>query len=364
MRSDALIDVIDVTTYRIPTDACEADGTLEWCATDLLLVEVKGGGCSGLGYSYTAAAAAAILIRDLLTPPLLKQDAFDIPGLWLSMNRALRNAGRPGLGLMAISAVDQALWDLKAKLLGVSLTTLWGRCRESVPLYASGGFTNYSSARLQQQLRGWAEQQFPAVKMKLSGELKNDVRHIHEARAAIGDRVGLMVDANGAYQPRQAQALFDDLHGCDVCWFEEPVSSDDLAGLRWLRDQAPPKLAIAAGEYGWDVDYYRHMLTIGAVDVLQADATRCGYTGFLQVAPLGDAFHTPISAHCAPAIHAPLCTAIPNLQHLEYFHDHVRIESMIFDGLPELHDGALWPDINCLGHGLSLRREALDKYRL
>lgn len=171
MRSDALIDAVNVEAYRIPTDACEADGTLAWCATDLLLVEVKGGGCSGLGYSYTAAAAAAVLIRDLLIPPLLKQDAFDIPGLWLSMNRALRNAGRPGLGLMAISAVDQALWDLKAKLLGVSLTTLWGRCRESVPLYASGGFTNYSSERLQQQLRGWAEQQFPAVKMKLSGEL-------------------------------------------------------------------------------------------------------------------------------------------------------------------------------------------------
>lgn len=364
MERDSIITAVDVRCYRVPTDEPEADGTLEWDATEMLLVRIRAGNTWGLGYSYTAAAPAAHLVRHLLAPVVTGQDALDLPQLWLNMNNALRNVGRPGLGSMAISAVDQALWDLKARLLDISLTTLWGSSRESIPLYGSGGFTSYSMERLENQVGGWAEQGFAAVKIKLTGNVTTDLHRVRSARAAIGKEVGLMVDANGAGSPHSALSMLDPLRESNVCWLEEPVSSDDLDGLRRLRDHAPTNMAIAAGEYGWDAAYFRRMLAAGAVDILQADATRCGYTGFLQAAQLCEAFHIPISAHCAPAIHAPACAAIPNLQHLEYFHDHVRIEAMLFNGVPTMRDGKLWLNREQPGHGLSLREEAIEQYRI
>ena len=113
------------------------------------------------------------------------------------------------------------------------------------------------------------------------------------------------------------------------------MSSDDLDGLRLLRDRAPAGMEIAAGEYGYDPFYFRRMLEAGAVDVLQADATRCGgITGFLKAAAIADASHMPLSAHTAPALHLHVCCAAPRLRHLEWFHDHVRIEQVLFDGAP------------------------------
>jgi L-alanine-DL-glutamate epimerase-like enolase superfamily enzyme len=151
----------------------------------------------------------------------------------------------------------------------------------------------------------------------------------------------------------------------DVSWFEEPVSSDDLAGLRLVRDDGPPGIDIAAGEYGYDIDYFERMLAAGAVDVLQADATRCGgYAGFFQAATLCEAHHLPLSAHCAPALHiAAGCSARP-FRHAEYFHDHVRIERMLFDGVPQPNDGALRPDLSRPGNGLELKRKEAQKFAI
>lgn len=364
MKREAIVDAVEVAAYRIPTDAPEADGTLEWEATEMVVVHVHGAGHRGLGYSYTAARPAALLVSDFLEPCIVGRHAFDVPALWLAMNRALRNIGRPGLGLMAISAVDQALWDLKARILELPLGRLWGHNRDSIPLYGSGGFTTYSAARLRRQLEGWLEQGLPAVKIKVGNGVEADARSLHTARDAVGNGIALMADANGAYDPRSAMGLLPHLRQHNVVWLEEPVSSDDLAGLCWLRSQVPPMVAIAAGEYGWDCRYFRRMLAAGAVDVLQVDATRCGYTGFLQAAQLCDAWQLPLSSHCAPAIHAPVCAAVPRLLHLEYFHDHVRIESQLLEGGASPRNGALWPDPERSGHGLTLRSEVADAYRL
>lgn len=363
MNGGARIAAINASTFRIPTDAPEADGTFHWDATEMVVVEAHSEGVVGMGYSYTAAHAAAALVRETLAPGIVGENAFDLSDHWLQMNRALRNIGREGVGSMAMAATDQALWDLKAKLLGISLTVLWGACHLKVPLYGSGGFTTYTAERLQDQLGGWVRQGFNAVKMKLSGIVEEDIARVAAARAAIGDSVKLMVDANGAYTPRTALALCDQLQDSKVCWFEEPVSSDDLAGLRWLRDRSPAPMAIAAGEYGWDGLYFQRMLTAGAVDVLQADVTRCGYTGFFQAALLSSIHQIPISAHCAPAAHAAICAAVPHLIHLEYFHDHARIEAMLFDGYPKVQDGWLRPDRERPGHGLKLRADAAEDYR-
>lgn len=358
------IDRVDAAVYTVPTDAPEADGTISWDATTIVLASIRCGDYEGLGYTYTHSAAAALIAKPL-RDVLLDADPMDIPALWHKMRSSLRNIGVPGLGMMALSAVDHALWDLKAKLLGVSVLTLLGRARESAPVYGSGGFTSYTVDQLQTQLAGYVELGIPRVKMKIGSHPEQDPKRVFAAREAIGEDTRLMVDANGAYGRKQALALMDALDECKVDWYEEPVSSDDLEGLRLIRDRVRDNVDVAAGEYGWDNWYFARMLDAGAVDVLQIDGTRCGgFTGFLKAAALAQGYGIPISAHCAPHLHAHVCCAAPGLRHIEYFHDHARIESMFFDGLPALRHGELVVDVSRAGLGLGVKKPDVETYRV
>jgi L-alanine-DL-glutamate epimerase-like enolase superfamily enzyme len=329
----------------------------------MVLVELRAGDHHGLGYTY-ANVAVAHVIEEHLRDLIVGHDPTAIPAAWLALTRKVRNLGQPGLSAMAIAAVDCALWDLKARTLGLPLATLLGAARDSVPIYGSGGFTSYPVPKLQEQLAGWAEQGLDAVKMKIGTDPEADPARVHAAREAIGPETALFVDANGAYTRKQALALAERFHGeDDVTWFEEPVSSDDLAGLRLLRDRGPAGMDIAAGEYGYTSHYFRQMLEAGAVDVLQADATRCGgITGFLQAGALAQSHNLQLSAHTAPALHLHPCIAVPELRNLEYFHDHVRIERIFFDGAPEPIAGTLRPDLSRPGLGLDFRRADAAAY--
>jgi L-alanine-DL-glutamate epimerase-like enolase superfamily enzyme len=288
----------------------------------------------------------------------------DPPAAWRAMQRAVRNIGREGLAATAIAAVDTAIWDLKAKLLHVPLALLFGRMREAVPIYGSGGFTSYSDERLADQLSGWVQRDGCRwVKMKIGSDPERDPARVRAAKRAIGDAV-LFVDANGAYGAKQALALAGEFAASGVAWFEEPVSSDDLDGLCRVRRHAPRGMDIAAGEYGYTTDCLHRMLDADAVDVLQADVTRCaGFTGWLQVAALCEAHHIDLSGHCAPALHLHAACAAPRLRHLEWFHDHVRIEHMLFDGAPSPRDGLIRPDPSRPGIGLALKRQDAARYR-
>jgi L-alanine-DL-glutamate epimerase-like enolase superfamily enzyme len=274
---DAVIERLDVAAYTIPTDAPEADGTYSWDKTTLVLVEVTAGGQHGMGYTY-ADAATARLIDELLRHVVLSRDAVAVPAAWGAMVRAVRNLGQPGIASMAIAAVDTALWDLKARLLGVPLVALLGAAHEGAPVYGSGGFTSYSVRRLQEQLGGWAAEGIPRVKMMIGTHPDGDLARVRAAGEADGPDVELFVDANGAYSRKQALAFATAFADQGVSWFEEPVSSHDLEGLRLLRDRAPVGIHVAAGEYGYGLDYYRRMLDAGAVDVLQAEGTPAGCT--------------------------------------------------------------------------------------
>jgi L-alanine-DL-glutamate epimerase-like enolase superfamily enzyme len=363
-RSDAAIDGVEVAAYRIPTDSPESDGTLTWDQTIAIVVHAEAGGRRGIGFTY-AAAAAATLVHDTLMPVLIGLDAMDVPHAWSAMLHTIRNLGRPGVAACAIAAVDSALWDLKARLLNVPLIRLLGRVRDDVPVYGSGGFTSYSIDRLQRQLGGWAEAGMTRVKMKVGRAPADDLTRVTKARDAVGPQCELFVDANGAYTRKQALGFAEVFAECGVSWFEEPVSSDDLAGLRLLRDRAPAGMDITAGEYGYDLFYFRRMLEHGAVDVLQADATRCaGITGFLKTAALCEANAIPLSSHCAPSLHLHAgCAAVP-VVHLEYFHDHARVERLLFDGAIVPHDGTLTPDLSRPGLGLELKRSDAARYAL
>lgn len=364
VRGGAPIEEVEVSVYRVPTDRPESDGTFSWESTTLVLVEVSAGGRRGLGYTYGAAAAAGI-VRDPLADAVRGADALAVPQAHAAMVHAVRNIGAPGVASTAISAVDIALWDLKARLLDLPLVRLLGQAREAVPIYGSGGFTSYSIDELKAQLDGWAEAGIGMVKMKVGRDPAADPGRVAAAREAIGPDVQLFVDANGAYSRKQALAMGERFAARGVRWFEEPVSSDDLEGLRLLRDRMPAEIDVAAGEYGYDAMYFRRMLEAGAVDVLQADATRCrGVSGFIRAAALCEARGLPLSAHTAPSVHVHACCALPIVRHLEYFHDHVRIEEMLFDGAPRPRGGALAPDTSRLGLGLELRRADAARFEV
>jgi L-alanine-DL-glutamate epimerase-like enolase superfamily enzyme len=359
----AEIRTIEVSAYDVPTVAPESDGTAEWDKTTLVLVEVSAAGETGLGYTY-ADAATARLVRDVLAGAVRGKDPLDVGAVHSATVRAVRNHGRGGVSGMAISAVDVACWDLKAKLLKMPLAKLLGMVRPSIPAYGSGGFTSLSDEELGGQLSEWAARGFRSVKMKVGRDPQRDLARVAVAREAVGSKVELFVDANGAYQRKQALAFAERFAELGVTWFEEPVVRTDVPGLRLLRDRAPAGLEIAGGEYGYEPSDFRRFLEAQALDVVQADATRCGgVTGFLRNASLIESHDLPMSAHTAPALHVALGCAVRAMRHLEWFFDHERIERMLFDGAPDPQNGELRPDLSRAGLGLSFKRKEAERFR-
>jgi L-alanine-DL-glutamate epimerase-like enolase superfamily enzyme len=365
-RDDPVVDHVLAAVYEIPTDRPEADGTLAWSSTTLVVAQVSGGGRTGTGYTY-ASGACKPLIEGPLAAAVVGQNVLDTGAAWQAMVRAVRNLGRPGLASCAISAVDTALWDLKAILLGLPVSRLLGMTRVAVPIYGSGGFTTYDEPVARAQLERWTgEWAIPRVKIKIGEswgtEPARDLARIAFARQVIGPDAELYVDANGGYTRKQAVRMAHAMAEQDVTWFEEPVSSDDLDGLREIRGQVDPD--VTAGEYGYDLTYFARMVDAQAVDCLQVDVTRCGgITEWLRAAAVAAARGLQVSGHCAPSLHAHVAAAVPNLRHLEYFHDHVRIESMVFDGTLDPCGGALRPDLARPGLGFALRHADAEPFR-
>jgi L-alanine-DL-glutamate epimerase-like enolase superfamily enzyme len=366
-RDFPAVDGVTAAVYEIPTEQPEADGTLAWSKTTLVVAHVSAGGRTGLGYTY-AGSACKPLIEGELAAAVTGRSVLDTGAAWQSMVRAVRNLGRPGLVSYAISAVDTALWDLKATLLNVSVSRLLGAVRDEVPVYGSGGFTTYDERAARAQLERWTgELGIPRVKIKIGESWGNepgrDLARITFAREVIGPDAELYVDANGGYTRKQAVRMALTMADQDVTWFEEPVSSDDLDGLREVRDQVTPD--VTAGEYGYDLVYFARMVDAAAVDCLQADVTRCGgFTEWQRAAAVAAARGLQVSGHCAPNLHAHVAAAVPNLRHLEYFHDHERIESMLFDGALDPSGGTLRPDPARPGLGLALKESDAAPYRV
>ena len=360
------VERVEASAYTIPTDAPEADGTLGWDSTTLVLVQVEGGGCTGTGWTYGSMITAA-LVRNSLAP-ILEGRTFDsVQQAWTQQVMALRNIGRPGIGAMAVSAVDCALWDLQARLAEVPLHQLLGATRGAVPLYGSGGFTSYDDAQLNAQLRDWLELGLRRVKIKIGEQWgqqeTRDLSRIRQTLQTVGPDVEVFVDANGGYTRDQAVRLCDTLDDLGIRWFEEPVSSDDLIGLEAVRNAC--RADVAAGEYGYDLAYFRHLFDAGAVDCAQVDVTRCGgITELVRIGRLADEYHLDISGNGAPHQQAAVLAAIPNLRNLEWFHDHVRIESMLFEGTGQVNEGVLPVNDRSPGNGLEWRTEQASRYRV
>ena len=360
------VEQLHISAYEVPTDGPggnETDGTLEWGSTTIVVVEAEAAGEVGLGYTYGDVSVARF-VESKLAPVARGGDALAVRATWHDLATAIRNAGRPGVGFMAVSAVDCALWDLKARLLGVPLVDALDRARDEVAIYGSGGFCNYPLERLRAQLGGWVASGIPRVKLKVGREPGEDPARLDAVRDEIGDGPELFVDANGAFTAKEA-LLWAERYRRDwgVSWFEEPVSSAELEALRLVREHGPAGLDIAAGEYAFVPRDALNLLAAGAVDCLQLDVTRCGgITGLLLLAGTAAAHAIDVSGHCAPQLSAHVLCAVPRLRHLEYFHDHVRTEGLLFDGVLEPDGGMLRPDRSRPGNGLTLLRDAAGEH--
>jgi L-alanine-DL-glutamate epimerase-like enolase superfamily enzyme len=351
---------LDTAVFRFPTGEPEADGTLGWNATTAVVVIAHAGSVTGLGWTYSTGAAEAV-IRDHLAGAAVGQDTADVASCWESMRRACRNLGARGLVMQAISAVDIALWDLKARTLDLPLRELLGQVRSEIPVYGSGGFTTMSDDALAEQVEQWKALGCHAMKIKIGESwgrrTDRDLARVRRVRE-VAPHADLMVDANGGYSRAQARRVGAALDELGVVWFEEPVSSDDIDGLAHVRDAV--NCDVAAGEYA--ADLYDTAGLCQAVDCLQLDATRCGgYTGFAGAASLAAAHNLEVSAHCAPALHAPIAAATVNLRHVEYFADHARLEPLLVEHTPVVDEGAMRPNAT-VGHGLLLAVDA-DRWR-
>jgi L-alanine-DL-glutamate epimerase-like enolase superfamily enzyme len=363
MKPEASVTKGSVSFYTVPTDNPEADGTFSWNSTSMVLVELECGEMRALGYTYADAGTAEVA-QKLLEEVVMGSDPMHHAATLQEMFRHIRNLGETGIAMMAVSAIDNALWDLRARLLDVPLVSLLGQVRPRIPVYGSGGFTSYTDEQLSNQLGGWARDGISRVKMKIGTHPELDVARVRTARKAIGADCDLFVDANGAYTVTQAIGLAHQFVEQGVKWFEEPVSSDHLAGLSQVRQRAPLGMDIAAGEYGYTAWYFRTMLDAQAVTVLQADCTRCGgISGFLDAAALCWAHNVPLSSHCGPSMHLHVCCSVPRAVHMEFFHDHVRIERMFFDGFCEPVNGCMIPDVSRPGTGLELKGKDAMKFK-
>jgi L-alanine-DL-glutamate epimerase-like enolase superfamily enzyme len=364
-KPSARIEGVEVRAYQVPTATDqESDGTLTWDSTSVVVVEIHALGATGLGYSYCHPSAAE-LIETKFASLIEAADPLMPEQCWARMQVQARQMGHAGIAAMAISAVDVALWDLKAKVLDVCLADALPRFRESVPIYGSGGFTDYTEEQLRDQVRSWIDDGFQSVKIKVGRDKTADPGRVETVRHVAGPNVELMVDGNGAYTPQDALLWAERFSEQGVTYFEEPVSSQDLEGLAEVRRRAPAGMAIAAGEYGWNLPYFAQMLDAGAVHILQADVTRCGgITNMLRIDGLCKARNLPFSAHCAPAISAHACCAMESAIHIEYFFDHYRIERLLFDGTLEPDGGRLTPDRARPGLGIELRHSQAERYEV
>jgi L-alanine-DL-glutamate epimerase-like enolase superfamily enzyme len=330
----------------------------------MILIKVRADGKEGIGYTYGDVSIVEV-VNSQLSPLVLEHNAMDLPAIHTSLVKHIRNNGQSGLAMMAVSAIDIALWDLKAKLLGLPLCRLLGQEREGMPVYGSGGFTSYTDQELHDQLSGWVKQGITAVKIKVGRDQAADERRVGVAREAIGEHTGLYVDANGAYTVSEALTQAQLFSGYGVDWLEEPVPAEAREQLYLIRQQLSGGMRIVAGEYGYTLNDFRTLLLANAVDVMQADATRCGgITGFLKAGHLCEAFRIPFSSHCAPSVHLHAALSLPCFVIAEYFHDHVLIEQSLFEGLGQIRNGQLYPDLSKPGMGLVFKDKTAQVYRV
>ncbi|MBX5453840.1 MAG: mandelate racemase/muconate lactonizing enzyme family protein [Acidobacteriia bacterium] len=318
----AVIVAVEPAHYRIPLPSVLSDsthGTIT--AFELITVRLRDAdGAEGVGYTYTVgrlgAAVHAILARDV--PDLLKgRDAERTEELWQHLWWALHYGGRGGPVSLALSAIDIALWDLKAKRANAPLWRLLGGYDPRVPAYAGGIDLELPLDTLLRQTEANLARGFRAIKMKVGrAKLAEDVERVAAMRKHLGEGFPLMADANMKWTADVAIRAARAFAPYDLFWVEEPVVPEDIAGsARVLREGGLP---VASGENLHSLWEFRQLIEAGGVSYPEPDVTNCGgITAFLKIAHLAEAFGLPVTSHGAHDLTVHLLAALPNRSYLE-----------------------------------------------
>ena len=318
----ARIVAIDAGHYRIPLDVMLSDSTHGvMTAFELITVRVTDAdGAEGVGYTYTTGRNGAA-IHSILTQEIseiaLDQDADRIEHLWSKVWWALHYGGRGGPSVLAQSAFDIALWDIKAKRAKLALWKLLGGNDPSVPCYAGGIDLDLDSEALIKQTEQNLAKGFRAIKMKVGRDrMSEDVAKLAAMRTYLGDGFPLMVDANMKWSVDEAIRRARAFQTYDLFWLEEPTIPDDVAGhARIVREGGVP---IATGENFRTLWEFKQMIAAGGVGYPEPDVTNCGgVTVFMKVAHLAEAYNLPVTSHGAHDITVHLLAACPNRSYLE-----------------------------------------------
>lgn len=350
--------------YRIPLPFVLSDSTHgEITAFELNTVRLRDSeGAEGVGYTYTVGrnggAVHATLMREIV-PLMQGEEAADIERLWHKLWWGLHYGGRGGPTVLAISAFDIALWDLKARRAGLPLWRLLGGYDAQVPCYAGGIDLDLSVDELLKQTDGNLAKGFRAIKMKVGRpKLHEDIEKVAAMRQHLGPGFPLMVDANMKWGVEEAIRAARALQPHDLTWLEEPTIPDDPAGhARILREGGVP---IAAGENLRSLWEFKLYVAGGGVSFPEPDVTNCGgVTPFMKIAHLAEAFNLPVTSHGAHDITVHLLAACPNRSYLEahgfglerYIADPLRLEAGM----------AIAPDRP--GHGIAFDWAGLDRLR-
>jgi len=321
-------------------------------------------GVEGLGICAGTPGVRQIVdtvFRDLL----IGEDPFDTERLWERMFWSVRGYGRKGLAFQALSAVDIGLWDLKAKALGLPLYKLLGSYTDTVPVYASGGWTNFSESELIASMAAFVERGFNRVKMKVGKDFGKaegeDIQRLAAVRGALGNAVGIYIDANNGYYAKQAIYMAQEFEQFQVGWFEEPVLADDIQGLAEVRQSTT--IPIATGEHEYTKFGFKQLIADGGVDIVQPDVIRVGgVTEWMKVAHLAHSFNLPVAPHAAQLVHLHLACATPNLKVVEYLDITEATDKVWYTEFPEPKDGMWSPYPDKPGLGLDLDPYAVAKW--
>jgi L-alanine-DL-glutamate epimerase-like enolase superfamily enzyme len=324
-------------------------------------------GITGLGTGISNAAIRAV-IDPTLKNLLIGEDPFAIERLWERMFWRVRGYGRKGVAFCAISAVDIALWDLKAKALGVPLFRLLGPYRDHVPIYGSGGWTNLNEAELIAEQTDYIERLgVRSVKMKVAKDFgraeREDVRRLAAVRKAVGDDIEILIDANNGYYAKQAIAMAREFEQQRVGWFEEPVLADDIDGLAAVARAT--SIPVATGEHEYTKYGFKDLIARGGADIVQPDVGRVGgVTEWMKVAHLAHAFNLPVAPHAFQLVHLHLACATPNLRIVEYLGVSEQGDRIWYTEFPQPKDGWWAPYPDRPGLGLELNPASVEQYQI
>jgi L-rhamnonate dehydratase len=320
-------------------------------------------GISGFGIGSGSGTRA--VIHDMLKPLLVGQNPLHHERLWDDMFWRVRGFGRKGVAFTAISAIDIALWDLKAKHFGVPLYQLLGPYTESVPIYGSGGWTSFSEKELVSEQLSYVERGIPRVKMKVAKDFGHceaeDLQRLKAVRKTVGDDVEIYVDANNGFYAKQAIGFARKMADHNVGWFEEPVLADDIAGLAAIAKAID--IPVATGEHEYTKYGFKELIAQGGADIVQPDVGRVGgVTEWMKVAHLAHAFNLPVAPHAVQLVHLHLACCTPNLKVVEYLGVAEETDKLFYTEVPEPKDGMWSPFPDRPGLGLELDPKAVERY--